>query len=387
MKMIPYGHQSVSEADISAVVEVLHSDWLTQGPVIEHFENAVAKYCGINYGVAVCNATAALHLACVVLGIGPGDYVWTSPNTFLASANCALYCGAKIDFVDIDPKTYNLSVEVLSKKLEIASRNNTLPKLVIPVHFAGQSCDMRAIKSLSDKYGFRVIEDASHAIGGKYYSQKIGGCAYSDMAIFSFHPVKIITTGEGGMIMTNNREICNKLRLLRSHGMTRNREFMQSESEGAWYYQQLVLGYNYRITDIQCALGLSQLKKIDEFVQKRHELIEKYNQALKNLPVIIPFQESYNYSAFHLYVIKLKLNQLNKTRAQIFNELRVAGVGVNVHYIPVHLQPYYRKLGFRVGDFPEAEKYYKVAITLSLYPDLTRAQFDFIIDALKRVLQ
>ena len=386
MKMIPYGHQSISTDDIEAVAGVLRSDWLTQGPAVEKFEETVAKYCGAQHGVAVCNATAALHLACLALGIVQGDYVWTSPNTFLASANCALYCGANIDFVDIDPKTYNLSVAALAKKLETAAKNNKLPKLVIPVHFAGQSCDMKAIKSLADRYNFFIVEDASHAIGGNYCNKKIGNCAYSDMTVFSFHPVKIITTGEGGMLTTNNQEIATKLKLLRSHGMTRNPEMMVSESHGPWYYQQIALGYNYRITDIQCALGLSQFNRIDEFVSKRHELAERYNQALKDLPVVIPFQEQCNYSAFHLYVIQLKLDQIKKTRRQVFDELRAAGIGVGVHYIPVHLQPYYRQFGFKDGDFPEAEKYYQAAITLPLYPDLSMSDQNSIINTLGRVL-
>lgn len=386
MKMIPYGHQSISESDIHMVAEVLRSDWLTQGPMIGRFEKAIAEYCNAQYGVAVSSATAALHLSCMALGIGPGDYVWTSPNTFLASANCALYCGAQIDFVDIDPKTYNLSIEALTKKLEIAAKNNKLPKLVIPVHFAGQSCDMKKIKDLSDEYEFYIIEDASHAIGGKYYDQKIGSCAYSDIAVFSFHPVKIITTGEGGMIMTNNQEFYSKLKILRSHGMTRDQEFMQGEYEGDWYYQQIVLGYNYRITDIQCALGLSQLRRVDEFVHKRHELAERYNEALKDLPVVLPFQEPYNYSAYHLYVIQLKLDQIKKTRRQVFDELRATGVGVSVHYIPVHRQPYYQRFGFKSGDFPKAEKHYQAAVTLPLYFGLTGEDQNYIIEQLHKVI-
>jgi len=386
MQTISYGYQSISEADIKAVEEVLCSDWLTQGPMVNRFENAVAQYCGASYSVAVCNATAALHLACKVLGVGEGDYVWTSPNTFLASANCALYCGAKVDFIDIEPRTYDLSVTELTRKLEVAASDNKLPKVVIPVHFAGQSCDMRAIKTLADKYGFKIIEDASHAIGGSYYGEKIGNCRYSDLTVFSFHPVKIITTGEGGMIMTNDHDLCDKLKILRSHGMTRDQKFMQGESEGAWYYQQIALGHNYRLTDIQCALGLSQLKRIDEFVSKRHELAKRYNEALKNLPVVLPFQEMYNYSAFHLYVIQLKPNQIKKTRKQVFDELRAAGIGVNVHYIPVHLQPYYRQFGFKEGDYPLVETYYQGALTLPLYPDLTGYQFNFVTDAIDKVL-
>lgn len=386
MRAIPYGHQNISENDIDAVVEVLRSDWLTQGPMVDRFEKAVAEYCDARYGVAICNATAALHLACMVLEVGIGDYVWTSSNTFLASANCALYCGANIDFVDIDPKTYNMSVVALTKKLETAAKNNKLPKLVIPVHFAGQSCDMQAIKALADKYKFYLVEDASHAIGGKYYDQKIGSCVYSDMTVFSFHPVKVITTGEGGMIMTNCQGFYDKLKILRSHGVTRDQAFMHGESEGAWYYQQIALGHNYRLTDIQCALGLSQLQKIDEFVRKRHELAERYDQALKYLPVILPFQESYNYSAYHLYVIQLELEQIKKTRRQVFDELRATGIGVSVHYIPVHTQPYYRQFGFKQGDFPEAEKYYQAAITLPVYVTLAVSELNVIIRGIRSIL-
>jgi UDP-4-amino-4,6-dideoxy-N-acetyl-beta-L-altrosamine transaminase len=385
--MIPYGHQNISEEDIQAVVDVLRSDWLTQGPFVERFEHAISEYCGAKYSVATCNATAALHLACRALELAPNDYVWTSPNTFAASANCARYCGAKIDFVDIDPKTYNLSVTELEKKLAAASKENKLPKLVIPVHFAGQSCDMAKIKFLSDKYGFYILEDASHAIGGSYRGHKIGGCQYSDMTVFSFHPAKIITTGEGGMVLTNNENLHKKLKLLVSHGITKNPELMQGENHGPWYAQQLDLGYNYRITDFQCALGLSQFKRIDDFVTSRHKLAARYNNILKELPLVLPFQTADNYSAYHLYVIKLQLDQLQKTRKQIITELREANVGAMVHYIPVHTHPYYQKLGFAWGDFPEAEQYYQATISLPLYPQLTMHKQDYVISKLIDIIK
>ena len=384
---IPYGRQSISDEDIQAVVNVLRSDWLTQGPAIKQFEQAVANYCGARYAVAVNSATSALHIACLAAGLGPGATLWTSPNTFVASANCGLYCGASVNFVDIDPHTYNLSVERLEEKLVAAQRNGTLPKLLIPVHFAGQSCDMARIADLAKIYGFRVVEDASHAIGGRYRQTVIGSCSFSDMTVFSFHPVKIITTGEGGMVLTNSREMYEKLARLRSHGITRDPALMEGDSHGPWYYQEIELGFNYRMTDIQAALGLSQLKCLDEFVDRRHQLIGRYNQALSNLPLILPYQHPEAYSAFHLYVIRLKLNAMKMNRRKVFEELRALGIGVNVHYIPVHTQPYYRTLGFNTGDFPEAEKYYENAISLPMYSGLLEKDQDYVIDTLRDTLR
>ncbi|MBU0593627.1 MAG: UDP-4-amino-4,6-dideoxy-N-acetyl-beta-L-altrosamine transaminase [Gammaproteobacteria bacterium] len=384
--MIPYGRQDIAAADIAAVVETLQSDWLTQGPAIERFEQAVADYCGAKYAVAVCNATAALHIACLAAGIEQGDTLWTSPNTFVASANCGLYCGGAVDFVDIDPATYNLSISALEQKLERAGKAGKLPKVVVPVHFSGQSCDMEAIVDLSRKYGFSVIEDAAHAIGGSYRGSAIGSCEFSEMAVFSFHPVKIITTGEGGMILTNREDLYEKLQRLRSHGITRNARFMQGESHGPWHYQQIELGYNYRMTDIQAALGASQMTRLDEFVQRRHELAARYQDLLQELPLTLPWQHPDTRSSFHLYVIRLQLDKLAKSHRQVFEELRGADIGVNLHYIPVHLQPYYRQFGFQAGDFPEAEKYYGEAITLPLYPGLSESDQDRVVAALKSIL-
>lgn len=385
MDRIPYGRQTISEHDVQNVVQVLRSDWLTQGPAVLQFEQALIRYTGCQYAYAVCNATAALHLACLALEVGSGDIVWTSPNTFVASANCALYCGATIDFVDICPDTYNMSVDALKEKLSLAEKLGKLPKVVIPVHFAGQSCEMREIKKLSDCYGFKIIEDASHAIGGSYQGEKIGSCLYSDIAVFSFHPVKIITTGEGGVCLTNNPILAQKIALFRTHGITRDTEMMSGESEGAWYYQQKLLGFNYRITDFQCALGVSQLSQLDDFVLKRNQIAAKYNDALKNLPLKLPVLLSGNYSSYHLYVVQV-LGNHKKTRKQVFNFLQEHKVGVNVHYIPVHLQPYYRTLGFSVGDFPVAEKYYKNAITLPIFPDYSQTQFSYVVSAVGAAL-
>lgn len=366
-------------------MDVLRSDWLTQGPAIEQFEKAVAEYCGAKYAVAVNSATSALHIACLAAGLGAGDMLWTSPNTFVASANCGLYCGAGVDFVDIDSRTYNLNVAELEKKLEIALKSGRVPKIVIPVHFAGQSCEMDKIGDLSRKYGFSVIEDASHAIGGKYLGAPIGGCQFSDMTVFSFHPVKIITTGEGGMVLTNSEDLHERLIRLRSHGITRNPQLMEGESHGPWYYQQIELGFNYRITDIQAALGLSQMSCLDAFVARRHELATSYNEALCELPITIPFQHKDVYSAFHLYVIRLNLGQLAMSHREVFDVLRSKGILVNLHYIPIHLQPYYRKLGFRQETFPEAEKYYGEAITLPVYPSMTEDDQDKVIKALREL--
>ncbi|MCP3850911.1 MAG: UDP-4-amino-4,6-dideoxy-N-acetyl-beta-L-altrosamine transaminase [Gammaproteobacteria bacterium] len=385
-KMIPYAKQSISDEDINAVVKVLKSDFITQGPVVSQFEASVAEYCSTSHAVAVSNGTAALHLACLALGLGPDDVLWTSPNTFVASANCALYCGAKVDFVDIDPKTYNISIEALKKKLEQAQQNNNLPKILIPVHFSGQSCEMQAIKSLSLQYGFSIIEDAAHALGGEYQEKKIGSCCFSDMTIFSFHPAKMITCAEGGMVLTNNVLLAKKIEQLRVHGVTRNSEMMSEASHGSWYYQQLELGFNYRMSDMQAALGLSQLKRLDEFVNKRRTLVEKYNQKLQSLPVTIPYQHSDTNSSWHLYVIRIDLNKINKSRKMIFDQLREADIGAHIHYIPVHTQPYYQKRGFGWGDFPESEAYYKEALTLPLFVDLSEKQINYIVQKLTNIL-
>ena len=360
MAFIPYGRQSVDDADVESVVNVLRSDFLTQGPVVPQFEQAVAGYVGASHAVAVCNATAALHLACLALGVGPGDRVWTSPITFTASANCARYCGAAVDFVDIDPATYNMSINALMTKLEGAAQVDALPKVVIPVHMCGLSCDMAEIARLAEIYGFRVIEDASHAVGGTYRNERVGCCRYSDITIFSFHPVKIITTGEGGMALTNDQSLSRQMELLRSHGITRRADEMSHASDGPWYYQQVALGYNYRMTDIQAALGLSQLDHIENWIELRHRVALRYNEAFRSMPLTAPTAPADARSANHLYVV------LVEDRKCVFEKMREAQIGVNVHYIPVHLQPYYRNLGFKVGDFPLAESYYERAISLPI---------------------
>ncbi|MCQ8126933.1 UDP-4-amino-4,6-dideoxy-N-acetyl-beta-L-altrosamine transaminase [Methylomonas rivi] len=381
--MIPYGRQQISDADIQAVVEVLKSDYLTQGPAVPAFENAVAAYCGAGHAVAVNSATSALHLACLALGVRAGDFVWTSPITFVASANCALYCGAEVDFVDIDPSTCNISVQALAEKLHRAEQSGRLPKVVIPVHLCGLPCDMAEIHRLSKRYGFRILEDASHAIGGKYRDQPIGNCRYSDISVFSFHPVKIITTGEGGMALTNDSLLAKRMTLLRSHGITREAAEMTHEADGPWYYQQIELGFNYRMTDLQAALGLSQLKRLDAFVARRHRLAGFYRQYLAGLPVVPQSQPDDCYSAFHLFVIRLQNSDCKMPHREVFCRLRDAGIGVNLHYIPVHLQPYYRQRGFKPGDFPQAERYYAEALTLPLYPDLSEAQQLHVIATLR----
>jgi len=376
--MIPYGRQDISEDDIRAVVGVLRSDFLTQGPMVPAFEAAVAAYCGAAYAVAVNSATSALHLACLALDVGPGDWVWTSPITFVASANCALYCGAKVDFVDIDPGTYNLSIERLAEKLAHAKKRDCLPKVLIPVHFGGLSCDMATIRELSRRYGFKIIEDASHAIGGRYRNRPIGCCEYSEITVFSFHPVKIITTGEGGMALTNDVKLAQRMARLRSHGITRDPSEMTHAPDGPWYYQQIDLGFNYRMTDLQAALGLSQLGRLDEFVERRHNLAEHYRKQLAGLPLTWQYQPNDCYSALHLFVIRLNQARCQKSRLDVFTALRDVGIGVNLHYIPVHLQPYYRQLGFQPGDFPQAEQYYAEIITLPLYPSLADDQLSQI---------
>lgn len=380
--MIPYGRQDINQADIDAVVEVLRSDFLTQGPAVPAFEKAIASYCDAQHAVAVNSATSALHIACLTLGVGEGDVVWTTPITFVASANCALYCGARVDFVDIDPRTYNMSVACLAEKLAQAEKTGNLPKVVIPVHLCGQPCDMAGIHALGQRYGFKIIEDASHAIGGRYRSEPIGNCRYSDITIFSFHPVKIITTAEGGMAMTNDLQLAKRMQLLRSHGITRDLDEMTHEPDGPWYYQQIELGYNYRMTDLQAALGLSQMLRLAEYVTKRHTIAKRYDQLLVDLPVIVPWQQADSYSGLHLYVIRLKLDEIGNSHRQVFESLRAAGVGVNLHYIPVYRQPYYEKLGFKAGYCPEAEHYYAEAISLPMYPQLTEAQQEKVIAAL-----
>ncbi len=383
---IPYGRQNINQQDIDAVVEVLRSDWLTQGPAIERFEQSVANYCGVKYAVAVSSATAALHIACLAVGLGTGDILWTSPNTFVASANCGLYCRAEVDFVDIDSHTYNLSIEALEQKLIQAEREGKLPKVVVPVHLAGQSCEMEKIGALSRKYGFTVLEDASHAIGAKYQGSPVGNCQFSDMAVFSFHPVKIITTGEGGMVVTNRQDLYEKLIRLRTHGITRNPDLMQRESHGLWYYQQLELGFNYRITDIQSALGASQMQRLDEFVSRRRFLAARYNELLQDLPLILPWQHPDTESSWHLYIIRLKLDKIAKTHRQVFEELRHSGIGVNLHYIPVHTQPYYQNLGFKWGDFPHSEQYYQEAISLPMYYGLSDENQERVVAVLRDIL-
>ncbi|WNF54105.1 UDP-4-amino-4,6-dideoxy-N-acetyl-beta-L-altrosamine transaminase [Pseudomonas sp. SG20052] len=383
--MIPYGRQSLDQADIDAVVAVLQSDWLTQGPTIERFEQAMAERCQADFAVAVCNATAALHIACLAAGLAVGDRLWTTPNTFLASANCGRYCGAEVDFVDIDPLTWNLDTFALESKLEAAERDGTLPKVLVAVAFSGQSCDMRKIAELAERYGFTVIEDASHAVGASYAGRPVGCCEFAAMTVFSFHPVKIITSAEGGMILTNRLDLAERLQRLRSHGMTRDPQQMTEPSHGPWYYQQVELGFNYRITDLQAALGLSQLNKLNDFIERRRELAARYDRLLAYLPLTLPSAQPEAGSAWHLYVVRLQTDRINLSHRQVFEGLRAAGVGVNLHYIPVHLQPYYRDLGFAEGDFPQAERYYAEAISLPMFPLLSDEQQDYVIEQLRRL--
>lgn len=384
--MIPYGRQEILVEDINAVIDVLNSNFLTQGPLVPQFEEAVAKHVEAEYAVAANSATSALHLACLALDLGQGDWLWTTPITFVASANCGLYCGARIDFVDIDSKTFNISVACLEEKLKLASKRGRLPKVLVAVHLCGQVCDMEAIYALCQKYGVRVIEDASHAIGAKYKSYPVGSCRYSDITIFSFHPVKIITTGEGGMAVTNDKALADRLLLLRSHGVTRDERLMLSVSDGPWYYQQIELGFNYRLTDLQAALGLSQLKRLETYVRTRNELAERYDRLLENLPLSVPWQHPDSYSARHLYVVRLKIESLNISRRDCFERLLEEGIGVNIHYIPVHLHPFYKRMGFKLGDFPEAEDYYSRAITLPLYPGLSEKDQARVVEVLGEVL-
>jgi UDP-4-amino-4,6-dideoxy-N-acetyl-beta-L-altrosamine transaminase len=383
---IPYGRQEITQEDIDAVVRVLRSEYLTQGPVVPAFEQAVADGCGARYAVAVNSATSALHIACLALGVGPGDSVWTTPITFVASANCALYCGATVDFVDIDPLTYNLSVECLRTKLAAAKPAGRLPKVVIPVHLTGQPCDMQAIHALSKEYGFQVIEDASHAIGGRYRAEPIGSGRYSAVTVFSFHPVKIITTGEGGMVLTQDTGIAEKLRRLRTHGITRDPGQMTHVPDGPWYYQQIDLGFNYRMTDIQAALGLSQHRRLAEYLAKRHGIAGRYEELLADLPLTRPWQHPDGYSGLHLYIVRLRLGDIKNTHRQVFERLRAAGIGVNLHYIPVYRQPYFEQFGFGSGYCPQAEQYYAEAISLPMYPGLTEADQNYVVDTLRWAL-
>ena len=385
--MIPYGRQDLSQADIDAVVEVLQSDFLTQGPKVPLFEQNVATKVGAKYSLAMNSATSALHVACKALGLSPGDWLWTTPITFVASANCGLYCGAMIDFVDINPLTFNICAKALEAKLIIAKQAGKLPKVVVAVHLCGQPCDMEAIYALSLRYGFNVVEDASHAIGGKYKGEYIGNCRFSDITVFSFHPVKIITTAEGGMAVTNNKNLADKMSLYRSHGITRDPKLMTQKPDGSWYYQQVELGYNYRMTDLCAALGISQMGRLDEFVARRHKLASRYDDLLQALPVKTPWQNHDSYSGMHLYVIRLQLDKIEKTHRQVFQDLRDQNIGVNLHYIPLYRQPFYQKMGFNNCDFREAEDYYREAISLPLYSGLLELQQDEVVQALERVLK
>lgn len=382
--MIPYGRQHINQADIDAVVNVLTSDWLTQGPMVPRFEEALAAYSQVPYAVAVNSATSALHIACLALGVGVGDSVWTVPNTFVASANCALYCGAQVDFVDIDAGTFNMSVDALTIKLQAAAVAGNLPKVVIPVHFAGQSCAMREIHALSKQYGFRIIEDASHAVGASYLEAPVGNCRFSDITIFSFHPVKIITTGEGGVALTKSQDLYERMQLLRSHGITRDARLMENKPDGAWYYEQVDLGFNYRMTDMQAALGVSQLQRLDEFIGKRRELAASYRQLLAPLALRMQQPIADANSSWHLMVVQLESATVERGAA--FDFLRQQGIGVNVHYMPVYLQPYYRRLGFEPGYCPVAEEYYRKAISLPMYPQLTTEQMAYIVKTLGELL-
>lgn len=384
--MIPYGKQEILQQDIDAVIDVLKSDFLTQGPMVPRFEKTVAGYCCAGYGIAVNSATSALHIACLGLGIEKGDIVWTTPITFVASANCAIYCGADVDFVDIDPKTYNMSATALEQKLVQAKKSGKLPKTVIPVHLCGQSCEMDKIKSLADEYGFSIIEDASHAIGGRYKNKAIGSCEYSDITVFSFHPVKIITTAEGGMALTNNKVLAEKIRLFANHCITRDSDKMTIDPHGPWYYQQIGLGYNFRMTELQAVLGLSQLERLDSVVEQRHQIADRYNKALSDLLLFLPYQSADSYSSYHLYVIRLKLDEISLTHRMVFENMRNAGVGVNLHYIPVYSQPYYKRFEINPDEYPNSESYYQEAISLPMFHHLSNADQDHVINVLKEML-
>ena len=382
-RMIPYAKQDISDEDIDSVIEVLKSDFLTQGNQGPLFEDIISKRVGAKYALAANSATSCLHLSCLSLGLSKGDILWTSPITYVASANCALFCGAEVDFVDIDPLTWNISVEILEEKLKTARKRKKIPKILVLVHLAGNPCDLKKIFDLSKEYGFSIIEDASHALGSKYSEEQIGSSTYSDISVFSFHPVKNITTGEGGMILTNNKEIAEKVNLYRSHGVTRDTNKMFNKNEGLWYYEQLLLGFNFRMNEIQASLGISQKNSLDKFISKRNELSQMYMKNLKNLPLTFQNVRNEDLSAWHLFIIHLKLDQLELTRLEIYNSLREKGIGVNVHYIPVHLQPFYRNLGFKQGDYPNSESYYDGALTIPMYTKLKKKDIEFVIQALQ----
>jgi UDP-4-amino-4,6-dideoxy-N-acetyl-beta-L-altrosamine transaminase len=383
---IPYGRQEISQEDIDSVVSVLQSDWLTRGPQVHLFEESVARYCNAKHGIAANSATSALHMACLALDVGPGDVVWTSPITFVASANCARYCGADVDFVDIDEYTYNMSPDALETKLhKTRDSGGKLPKVIIPVHLTGQPCDLAAIARLAEEFNFRIIEDAAHAIGARYRDQPVGNCEYSDITVFSFHPVKIITTAEGGMATTNDDQLAHRLELFRSHGVTRDPAHMTHAPDGPWYYQQTELGYNYNLTDLQAALGASQLERLDDFLSARHRLAKRYDNLLAGLPIIIPYRDPASYSSLHLYVVRVEDDRQHR-HEQVFTTLRDKGIGVNLHYIPVHTQPYYRNLGFEPGQFPVAENYYRSAISLPIFHSMSNRHQDRIIATLSDAL-
>lgn len=385
--MIPYGRQWIDDADIEAVVETLRSDWLTQGPAVGKLEAAVADLCRVPHAVAMNSATSALHVACLAIGVGPKDVAWTVPNTFVASANCARLCGADVDFVDIDPRTYNISLPALEQKLRDARAAGRLPKAVIPVHFSGRAPDQEAIWALSQDYGFRVIEDASHSVGATHRGEPVGSCRWSDVTVFSFHPVKIVTTAEGGLATTRDAALADRMARLRTHGITKDERLLSRTDEGGWYYEQIELGLNYRLTDMQAALGLSQLRRLGDFLQRRRALVARYDRLLADLPVTRPLVDVLEESAWHLYVIRIDPRRTGKTRRQVYDSMRAAGIGVQVHYIPVHLQPYYRALGFKPGLCPEAERYSGEALTLPLYPAMSDTDQDQVVDALKKSIR
>jgi UDP-4-amino-4,6-dideoxy-N-acetyl-beta-L-altrosamine transaminase len=387
MNHIPYGRQDIQQDDIDAVVSVLRSDFLTQGPAVSRFEDVLTGYCGAKRAVAVNSATSALHIACLALGLGPGDWLWTSPNTFLASAYAGLYCGAQVDFVDIDPRTGNMSIDALVAKLEIAEREHRLPKIVIPVHFAGLSCDMRSLGALGERYGFRIVEDAAHAIGGRYLDGPVGDCRYSDITVFSFHPVKVVTSAEGGAALTNSNELADRMNRLRSHGTTRDPGLMQGDPDGPWSYQALELGWNYRMTDVHAALGASQMQRLDSYVACRAALADRYDRVLANSGLLLPARDHDVLSAWHLYTVGWNEVASGLSRGEAFERLRAAGIGVQVHYIPVHVQPYFHGLGFRPGQFPNAEAHYARTLTLPLYATLTESQQDIVVSELQSLLQ